>query len=143
MSITKDDIIYAFVNKKYKRFDLVYEFYKDTYFNKGFTAELIAQKISAELGLEFSRMDIYNFNKRFVNKKKEIISTPIEPVKVVPVTSKKQYVAPKKDVPPVKKEEPKPASGSVLKVGNVEISIKNEQDEFKDNPNSINRVPKF
>lgn len=65
-TISKQDLIDAFQNDKRKRNNLLFEYYKDTLFNKGLSAEFIADKISQDLGIKISRSIIYKINHRII-----------------------------------------------------------------------------
>jgi len=52
--ITKKDIQDAYLNKNRKRNQLLYEFYKEEYFLKKYTADFIAAKLTEELGIPFN-----------------------------------------------------------------------------------------
>lgn len=84
--VSKEDIIKLFAENKYKRVSVLYNYYKDDFFGKGFSAEYIASKISQDLGIEIDARLIYNINLRFVkdnkSNKEEKIASPIPPAEV-------------------------------------------------------------
>jgi len=108
MEVTKVEIVKAVKGKKYKRLALIFNFYKDQFFYKGYSAEFIANQISIDLGVEISKTVIYNINKRFING---INDKPTQEEKP-PVETKEQLV--KKLVieqtkaEQIKEEEPPP-----------------------------------
>src|SRR5687768_2671663 len=72
--ISKEDIRNAFLTDQRKRNKMLYDFYKEAYFTKGYTANLIASKISDDLGIGISVHIIYKIYARIINKEKSIIS---------------------------------------------------------------------
>jgi hypothetical protein len=69
--ISKQDIIDAFTQKKKGKLNLVYLHFKDRFFHKGLSAEVIARKISQELGLEINQTHIYDIHRRYIAKEKQ------------------------------------------------------------------------
>ncbi|MDJ1505256.1 hypothetical protein [Xanthocytophaga agilis] len=65
-SITKDDIISAFALKRKGKLNLLYLYFKDQYFHKGLSAELIARKLSEALNLPITPTHIYDIHRRYV-----------------------------------------------------------------------------
>lgn len=70
IEITKEDILEAIKNKRRKRRILIYEYYKDL-FEKDFSAEVLAKKISEDLGEPVNTHLIYNINKMVKNPDKK------------------------------------------------------------------------
>ena len=105
--ILKQDIIKAFQQNKMKRNNLLFEYYKDTLFFKGLTAEFIADKISQDLGLEISPSIIYKINHRIikngVQSPDKQTASPLDPA---PSAAQKQNLQGKKSA------EPLPSSSS-------------------------------
>ena len=69
MKITKEMIREAFLKDKNMRNQLLYDFYKETYFTDNpYTAELVAAMISQDLGITITRQVIYKIHHRLIKK---------------------------------------------------------------------------
>jgi hypothetical protein len=108
MEVTKAEIVKAFNGKKYKRLALIFNFFKDQFFYKGYSAEFIANQISIDLGVEISKTVIYNINKRFIN----VINDKPTKEEKPPVETKEQLVKmlviEQTKAEQIKEEEPPP-----------------------------------
>jgi hypothetical protein len=120
--ITKEDVLEAFKNTKRKRYNLLYTYYREQLFDKGFSAEIISKKISEDLGISISVSQIYSVNKLYLNGKKGIRKTESQSETV-------QKTEPQK--PPVKTEQtPKPAvQKQPLKSADKQIQFTNSDEE--------------
>jgi hypothetical protein len=66
--VTKEDIIQAFKTNQRKRNKLLYHFYKDKYFSKGFTAKFIASKLTQELEVPITENMVFLIFHRIIKK---------------------------------------------------------------------------
>ncbi len=64
--LTLEDILFVFAHRKRKRFQLLYLFFREKYFEANLSAELIAQKISQETGIALKTTHIYEINRRYI-----------------------------------------------------------------------------
>jgi hypothetical protein len=116
--ITKEDLQRAYSSSQRKKSRLLYEFYKEEYFNQGYTAHFIAEKISQDLGVKITTMMIYLIFSRIINKEKKArLKTPIQPQPLSGMPKGKEISQP----PKVQKEE-------------REWVFKNTDDEPRKNP---------
>lgn len=79
--ISKEDIRKAFLTDQRKRNKLLYDFYKEEYFSSGYTARLIAAKISEDLGIEISVHIIFKIYARIIKKATKATDPATQPVK--------------------------------------------------------------
>ncbi len=63
-TITKEDVRQAFSQRRRGKFNLLYLHYRQQYFHKGLPAQLIAHKISTDLGLTITATNIYEIHRR-------------------------------------------------------------------------------
>ena len=75
--LTKEEVLQAFKEEKGKRRFLLYSYYRDIFFNQGYPAALIAQKISEDLGHQISTQTIYQINARIIPKTRSQKNNPI------------------------------------------------------------------
>ena len=68
--ISKEDIKNAFLTGQRRRNKLLYEYYKEEYFSNGYTARMIAAKISEDLGVPISANMIFKIYSRIIKQKK-------------------------------------------------------------------------
>lgn len=83
ITLTKERIIQAFTRRQRKRNNLLYEYYKQEVFDKGYSALVIADMITQDLGFPITPHMIYNINKRIINpgnKNKAAYQQSIKPL---------------------------------------------------------------
>ena len=70
--VTKEDVRNAYLLKQGKRSRLLYEYYKEEFFEKKYSASFIADKISDDLGVTVTTAMIYSIFDRIIKKKKVV-----------------------------------------------------------------------
>ena len=74
--ITKSDLLFSFKTKNAAKYKILFEFYKDRFFNKGYPHTLIAKKIQEDLGIPISPYLISNLLKTIKKKYPENLIPP-------------------------------------------------------------------
>ncbi|MDO1451059.1 hypothetical protein Q0590_32595 [Rhodocytophaga aerolata] len=80
--ITKEDILEAYALKKGKRNQLLFYYYKQEYFSEKLPADIIAKRISEDLGIPINRNMIYLIIKRYA--KNQFFTLPSKVVTLPP-----------------------------------------------------------
>ncbi len=81
--ISKEDIKNAFLTGQRKRNKLLYEYYKEEYFSNGYTARMIAAKISEDLGVPISTNMIFKIFSRIIKQKKLLPDISYQPTQMI------------------------------------------------------------
>lgn len=81
--ISKEDIKNAFLTGQRKRNKMLYEYYKEEYFSRGYTARMIAAKLSEDLGVPISDNMIFKIYSRIIKQKKLIPDISNQPTQTI------------------------------------------------------------
>lgn len=107
--ITKEYLKNAYLNNEKKRSFLLYEYYKEEYFHKGYPAKFIATSISEDLGITVTLRMIYLITDRIIKKQKAALpSQPVTTPPAVDTFSSKQVIKEEKTAEMEKVQDKKP-----------------------------------